>query len=65
MNPIEYIESLNAKSIVRFPNDRKTEIIHLDSIIQFGFPQEIQPLFGIQGLQNMLVMWPLSVALPC
>ena len=56
MNPIEYIESLNSKSIVRFPNDRKTEIIHLDSIIQFRFPQEIQPLFGIQGLQNMLVM---------
>ena len=56
MNPIEYIESLNSKSIVRFPNDRKTEIIHLDSIIQFGFPQEIQPLFGIHGLQNMLVM---------
>lgn len=51
------IKSLNLKFIVGFPNDRKTEIIHLDSIIQFGFPQEIKPLFRIRlGLQNMLVM---------
>ena len=51
------IKSLNLKFIVGFPNDRKTEIIHLDSIIQFGFPQEIKPLFRIHlGLQNMLVM---------
>ena len=58
-------KSLNLKFIVGFPYDRKTEIIHIDSIIQFGFPQEIQPLFRIQGLQNMLAMLSLSVALPC
>ena len=58
-------KSLNLEFIVGFPNDRKTEIIHIDSIIQFGFPQEIQPLFRIQGLQNMLAMLSLSVALPC
>jgi len=51
------IESLNSKSIVGFPNDRKTEIIHLDTITQFGFPPgNTALLFRIHGLQNILVM---------
>ena len=48
---------MSTVSIVGRPNDRKTEIIHLDTITQFGFPPGNTALmFRIQGLQNILVM---------